>query len=429
MLDGIYRVSSYGLDVEKILNTKIENNDILSNKEFQGFIKKYSKKINTANPEDLEDIYIKTGIKILHIFKDKEHELMIDPYSIVYKSKELGYSKNSRLISMIISEIENQVDLRYKTKLKLDNTSNKDIRYEYLEKINNLDEYIERLERKMNNNLHIVTNVDNIKPIRNKLGLITKIEIKYSNKKVILDTKNIFEKDIFDKKYSGALEIIDGNFVVDASKKNNKPLVEYYAHTEIDSVYGLEGKWGLVDDKDNIIIKPKYTYPFIKCGDNYQVMLPHSYKIIHGKKKVITLKHGLIDSKGSIIIPIKYLYMEAMDNSGTYFRVVDPKTYKSGVVDKNNNIIIPFIYEYIGGSPDIELCDNTEYGSIYPDHIYQAKVSNNDLYGIYDLKLKKEIIKPKYKYMKIIDYNKFLVGEDYENCNTMINDKEEVICK
>ena len=29
MLDGIYRVSSYELDVEKILNTKIENNDIL----------------------------------------------------------------------------------------------------------------------------------------------------------------------------------------------------------------------------------------------------------------------------------------------------------------------------------------------------------------------------------------------------------------
>lgn len=428
MLDGIYKVSSYNLEIENILNTKIENN-ILSNNEFQEFIEKYAEKINSCDPKDLEDIYRKTGIKILHIFKDKEKELIIDPYNIEYKSKEIKYSRNTRLISMIITEIENQVDERYKIKLKLDDTDieDKDTRYEYLEKINKIDEYIERLERKMSNNLHITTSVNSIEPIRDKLGLITKIEIKYSNKKVVLDIKNAFKGELFDEKHFKALEIIDGNVVVDISNKKNKPLVEYYAHTDIDEVYGLEGKWGLVDIRGNIIIKPKYIYPFIKCGDNLQVMLPHSYKIIHGKRRIISLKHGLIDTKGNIIIPIKYLFMESMDNRGKYFRVVDPKTYKSGILDNGNNIIVPFIYEYIDGSPDIELCENTGYGSIYPDYIYQVKISNNDLYGIYDLLLKKEIIKPKYKYIKIIDYNKFLVGEDYDNCKVMINENEKII--
>lgn len=139
---------------------------------------------------------------------------------------------------------------------------------------------------------------------------------------------------------------------------------------------------------------------------------------------VITLKHGLIDTKGNIIIPIKYLYMEAMDNSGEYFRVVDPKTYKSGVLDKNNKIVIPFKYDYIQASPDLELCETNKYCSRYPDYIYQVKVCNNDLYGVYDLKLEKEIIKPKYKYLKIVGYNKFKIGDDYDNCNILINEKE-----
>ena len=67
----------------------------------------------------------------------------------------------------------------------------------------------------------------------------------------------------------------------------------------------------------------------------------------------------------------------------------------------------------------------TKYCEIYPDHIYQVKVKNNDLYGVYDLKLNKEIIEPKYKCLKIIGYNEFLIGEDYENCNTLINEKEK----
>ena len=206
--------------------------------------------------------------------------------------------------------------------------------------------------------------------------------------------------------------------------------VDYWnAHTAIDEVYGLEGNWGLVDKNGNVIIKPRYLYPFIECGNNYQVMLPYKYLKVEDKKIIVTLKHGLIDKKGNIIIPIKYLFMEAMDNTGTYFKVFDTMLEKDGVLDKNNNIVVPFNYQYIKASPDLELMIKTKYCDIYPDNIYQVKVCNNDLYGVYDLKLQKEIIKPKYKHLKIISYNKFLIGETYETCDTLINADDNVIMK
>lgn len=229
-----------------------------------------------------------------------------------------------------------------------------------------------------------------------------------------------------EKKYKQVYKLDDGNYMV-STKSQKEVLVDYFAHTNIDEVYGMEGNWGLIDKDGKTIIEPKYIYPFLECGDNYQVMLPQEYKENNGVKTIINLEHGLIDKKGNIIIPIKYLYMEAMDNTGTYFRVVDKETYKSGVIDKNNKLVIPFKYEYIQASPDLKLMIQTKYCNIYPDNIYQVKVSNNDLYGVYDLKLKKEIIKPKYKYLKIIGYNRFEIGEDYDSCNTLINEKEEKI--
>ncbi len=225
-----------------------------------------------------------------------------------------------------------------------------------------------------------------------------------------------------EKKYKQVCKLKDGNYAVSNKSQSEVNEVDYWnAHTSVDKVYGLEGNWGLVDKNGKVVIEPQYIYPFIECGENYQVMLPYEYQMIKGKE-IIILKHGLIDKKGNIIIPIKYLFMEAMDNTGTYFKVFDSELEKDGVLDKNNNIIVPFKYQYIKPSPDLELMIKTKYCDIYPDNIYQVKVCNNNLYSVYDLKLRKEIIKPKYKYLKIIGYNKFLVGEDYENCNTLLNE-------
>ena len=112
------------------------------------------------------------------------------------------------------------------------------------------------------------------------------------------------------KKYKQFYKLNDEYYNISTESPKDVSFVEYYAHTNIDEVYGMEGKWGLLDKDGNIIIEPKYIYPFIECGDNYQVMLPDDYKIINNEKRILTLKHGLLDKKGNIIIPIKYLYME-----------------------------------------------------------------------------------------------------------------------
>ncbi len=234
-------------------------------------------------------------------------------------------------------------------------------------------------------------------------------------------------KEELEKRYKQIYELKDGNYMVSTKSPNEITEVCYFAHTNIDEVYGMEGKWGLVDKNGNVIIEPKYIYPFIECGDNYQVMLPNEYKEIESKEKIVLLKHGLINKKGNVIIPIKYINMEAMDSTGTYFRVADNKTYKAGVIDKNNNVIVPFEYDFLVASPDLELMVENEFCSTYPDNIYQVKVVNNDLYGVYDLKLKKEIIKPEYKYLKIIGYNRFLIGKSYDDCNTLINEKKQIV--
>ena len=423
MLNKIDKVESYNEEkLESILNTKIED-DLLSNNEFKRYVEKISNKLNSINPTDLKQIYKDTKIKICHKFISNTMELEIDMDTINIKSMSSNYSKFSKLKNMIVSEIEDEVDERWKYKEKLKNTIAKELRYEYLEKIEKSDNYIDKLSKDLDNDLTIKTNVDSIEVVRNQLGFIEQIIV---NKDYILNVSDVLNEELFDGKYPCVLEIIGGNFVVNTLSQEEAPNVDYCAHTEIDQVYGLEGKWGLVDKDDDVIIEPIYIYPFIECGDNLQVMLPHEYKMINGKKTVVTLKHGLIDKLGKVIIPIKYIYMNSIDNTGTYFTMLDPITYKAGVIDKNNNIVVPFDYEYIA-SPDLEQCTKTKYCTIYPDYIYQVKVVNNDLYGIYDLKLKREIIKPKYKYMKIVDYNRFLVGEDYEHCNILIDELEGVI--
>ena len=413
MINKVDKVISYHKElVEKLLKTKIEGN-LLDNKEFQKFLKT-TKEMDSINPKDLMKIYKQTDVKIKRFFKCNDEVLEIDPFTINFTGKKISYFYYTKYKSSIISKQDEKITERHKIKNKL-NQVDKDIKYKYYERIEKLENDVNKLDSILNSDIDLVTYVKSIKLEKNNRGLIKKVIV---DKKYILDLDEVFNKDEFNERYSNVLETIDGNYVVNTALEPIE--VDYCAHTDIDAVYGLEGKWGLVDLNDNFIIEPKYIYPFIECGDNLQVMLPERIE----DNVVITLKHGLIDTKGNIIIPIKYLYMEAMDNSGEYFRVVDPKTYKSGVLDKNNKIVIPFKYDYIQASPDLELCETNKYCSRYPDYIYQVKVCNNDLYGVYDLKLEKEIIKPKYKYLKIVGYNKFKIGDDYDNCNILIDEKE-----
>ena len=91
------------------------------------------------------------------------------------------------------------------------------------------------------------------------------------------------------KKYKQVYELNDGNYAVSIKSQNEVNEVDYWnAHTSIDGVYGLEGKWGIVDKEGNVVVEPQYIYPFIECGDNYQVMLPYEYEKIDGKEIIIT---------------------------------------------------------------------------------------------------------------------------------------------
>ena len=430
-LSNTFKINDYKKEkIEKLLQTKIKG-ELFSCAKFNEFLNQYEKELDSINPESLKKIYQETGIKIKRKMIANHSLFQIDKDALEIKTETINFSKYSRFQSNIMSEIEKQMNFKQKVIEKKDALNQnikkyKDRKLEYFEKIEKIDQYIEELNQSIQEyDICFTTRVDDIKIKRNKLGLLETIMVKKDGKEYFLNPSDILNHDEFDGKYPHILEIIDGHYVVNTLTKEKAPMVEYTAHTDIDAVYGLEGKWGLVDIHGRAIIKPKYIYPFIECGDYLQVMLPETIK----NNRITTLKHGLIDKKGKIIIPIKYIYMESMDNSGTYFRVVDPKTYKSGVLDKNNHIIIPFDYEYVQAVPDLDLCTQTKYASVYPDHIYQVKVCNHDLYGIYDLTLKKEIIKPKYKYIRILDYNKFLVGEDYGSCYTLINEKEEVIMK
>ena len=231
------------------------------------------------------------------------------------------------------------------------------------------------------------------------------------------------KKEDLEKVYKQVYELEDGNYVVSTKSQDEVTIVDYWADLDLNEVYGMEGEWGLVDKDGNVVIKPEYIYPPLERGENYQVMLPEKYMEIEGEERVVLVKHGLIDKKGKIIIPVKYIYMRPIDNIGKYFSVVNKETGKSGVLDKSNNIVVPFKYGYILSPEMIKIDD----GSIYPDNIYQLSVNNDKLFGVYDLELKKEIIKPKYKYLKVVGYNRFLIGEDFFNCNTLIDENEKII--
>nr|MBP3259256.1 WG repeat-containing protein [Bacilli bacterium] len=366
--------------IDEIINT---NN--LDNEKINEILK--SKYLKSIKPEYLKKLYKEIGIKVCHKFIYGKLSLEIDMHSICYDDEKTMFVKYDRYKSLLISKMEDSDNYEYESNIESD--------------------------------IELITYVDEISLKRENKHIKT-IIVKKDGKEYRLSPSDHLNEGRYQ-----LLGMIDDKYIVNDTKKD-KSLIEYCAHTAIDEVYGLEGNWGLIDIKGNWIIKPKYVYPFLEYGDNLQVMMPHEYKKINGKTKVITLKHGLIDKLGKVIIPIKYIYMECMDNSGTYFRMLDPITCKAGVIDKFNNIVVPFNYEYIY-DPDLELCEYNGHGSIYPDYIEQVKVVNNDLVGIYDLKLNKEIIKPKYKYMKIVGYNKFLIGEDYENCNTLINELEKMV--
>ena len=180
------------------------------------------------------------------------------------------------------------------------------------------------------------------------------------------------------------------------------PLLDLYGLDD-----GLEGKWGLCDSNGKELIKPQYLFPLHRYDNLYMVSIP----IQNEEGIIVHMLSGLVDENNNEIVPIKYGFMTPIDDDGNYFKVWDEELEKDGIIDRNNNIIVPFVYDYISHYLKYD----------------QIEISNNGLYGIYDLKLNKEIISPKYQSntFRIEGYNLF--GIEYGKNKIYINEKEEII--
>ena len=111
-------------------------------------------------------------------------------------------------------------------------------------------------------------------------------------------------------------------------------------------IYDEEGKFGIKDQADNMVVKPKYN-KIIRLGEN---------GFIVQKKN----KFGIIDSNGEILVPIKYRHVERV--LGRYAKLGNYGDF--GLYDETGFAIIPPIYDSVdilfGGM--VLTYDNFKYG-------------------------------------------------------------------
>lgn len=92
-----------------------------------------------------------------------------------------------------------------------------------------------------------------------------------------------------------------------------------------------------------------------------------------------------------IYLDMKYKIIRELDDNK--YIILTP-SFKEGVIDKKGNILIPPVYDYITLNLNQYNCINDIY--YYPHNINKVIIQINNKYGLYDIKLNKEIIKPIY---------------------------------
>lgn len=127
----------------------------------------------------------------------------------------------------------------------------------------------------------------------------------------------------------------------------------------------INGKWGVLDLSNNIIITPQYETLFY-LGNNFweisinnkkgiidtlgNIILPTIYDELDSINDTHILavkdsKYGVVDFSGKIIIPFHYDELESLDIKRKDFYFYATKNHTVGIIDINDNIIIPFIYK------------------------------------------------------------------------------------
>lgn len=146
--------------------------------------------------------------------------------------------------------------------------------------------------------------------------------------------------------------------------------------------YTSEGKIGFKDRSGNIITPAKYE-TVRKVFDNQDKVLDNLYMVQSNSK------FGIIDKHGTEIIKLKYTYI------GKYSEDVFPaiRDSKAGYLDISGREIFPFTYNF-------------------PMHFSEGVasiISVDDKYALFD-KSGKEIVAPKYKYLRLCSQG-IILGE------------------
>lgn len=134
--------------------------------------------------------------------------------------------------------------------------------------------------------------------------------------------------------------------------------------TETLSIFGQDGKFGLKNTDDVIIVKPIYT-KMILLGDSSYIVQKHG-------------KFGLIDPEGNTLIPTKYYVAERI--LGKYLKIGNVGKY--GLYDEFGQMILPHEYSSIdllfGGM--FLTCKNYKYGVIRNSGEVLLDNKFNDIY-------------------------------------------------
>ena len=127
----------------------------------------------------------------------------------------------------------------------------------------------------------------------------------------------------------------------------------------------INGKWGVLDLSNNIIITPQYEELFYSGNDFWKIsinnkkgiidtlgniILPTIYDELYSINNTHILavkdsKYGVVDFRGKIIIPFHYDKLVFLNLKRKDFYFYATKNHTMGIIDINNNIIIPFIYK------------------------------------------------------------------------------------
>lgn len=154
-----------------------------------------------------------------------------------------------------------------------------------------------------------------------------------------------------------------------------------------------EGKWGVVDSLNNIIIPFKYSYILLK--DNRFIAIDSK-----------TRKAGMVDLNGNIIVPFEFSRLEFMAHNLIQVRKYHENYFEVGLMDMNGNWVLNMI-------------DNA---FIYGFQEDMSRISKNNKYGFVN-KEGRIVIPMKYSFA--FNFSKGLASVKTGNKWGFINQKGE----